>query len=555
MTASPPRNDETELPFDQYQRYRLVADVIEAVRKPGQKLVVLDVGGRTALLRRFLPHDRVELVDVEASEERGLVLGDGSRLPFQERSFDAVVTFDTLEHVPPNRRDDFVRECRRVARRWVVIAGPYRTPETERAEKLLREFLTTKLRERHRYLEEHHENGLPERAPVEQLLEQLGGRVVSIGHGNLERWLPLMGLSLYLDRDAPLRPIAREFFRYYNRVLFASDHEEPVYRHAVVAAFEDAPLPDAAAVLAQGSPPVGAAGPIEHLARELLSFDVQRDVVEAERSRLEDEHTKLAADLRGHRETVASLRAELEKLQEGERVLGAELAREKTEGGAERAVLAADLEAHKSTLAELQATYDAVQAEVAHVRHLLANEQQQGAEVRDALQKDLSAHRTALAEVLGHATSVEKELEALKELLERERCAASEAIDALRADLAGHSAALADARAERHALSTAFEAERRAFGETEAALRAELAAHQEVQAALGAELDTHRTVQAELIHELERMNGVASSLNEDLVAAHRALEAERAVTAHLRAELRDRWKNLKRALRWRKPPL
>ncbi|MDE0916614.1 MAG: class I SAM-dependent methyltransferase, partial [Planctomycetota bacterium] len=117
--------DLLELPFDQYQRYRLVADILNEVRPKGRTLSILDVGGRTALLRQFLPSDDVTAVDLEMSDEPGLVLGDGSRLPFQDGSFDVVAGFDTLEHVPPARRTAFVDECARVASRWVVLIGPY----------------------------------------------------------------------------------------------------------------------------------------------------------------------------------------------------------------------------------------------------------------------------------------------------------------------------------------------------------------------------------------------------------------------------------------------
>ena len=115
------------MPFDQYQRYRLVADLINQVRPRGSSLRILDVGGRTGLLKRFLPSDHIELVDLEASAEPGLVLGDGARLPFVSESFDAVVSFDTLEHVPTRLRGAFVRETWRVAKSWVVLVGPYHT--------------------------------------------------------------------------------------------------------------------------------------------------------------------------------------------------------------------------------------------------------------------------------------------------------------------------------------------------------------------------------------------------------------------------------------------
>jgi len=48
-------SDVRELPFDQYQRYRLVADLFGDRGDGGRPLHVLDVGGGTGLLRRFLP--------------------------------------------------------------------------------------------------------------------------------------------------------------------------------------------------------------------------------------------------------------------------------------------------------------------------------------------------------------------------------------------------------------------------------------------------------------------------------------------------------------------
>src|SRR6185436_11019345 len=54
-------SDVLALPFDQYQRYRLVADLLKSVRGKGPPLTVLDVGGRTAVLRDFLPDARITL--------------------------------------------------------------------------------------------------------------------------------------------------------------------------------------------------------------------------------------------------------------------------------------------------------------------------------------------------------------------------------------------------------------------------------------------------------------------------------------------------------------
>ena len=168
------------LPFDQLQRYRLVAEIVQQVRGQDEVLDVLDVGGRTGLLRQFLPGDRIAAVDPEPPPPEAptprLVLGTGSALPFADDAFDLVCAFDTLEHVPPDQRQAFVSECVRVARRWVVLAGPYTAPAVDAAEQELARFLREELEFDHRYLREHLENGLPERALTEQWLREGGAR-------------------------------------------------------------------------------------------------------------------------------------------------------------------------------------------------------------------------------------------------------------------------------------------------------------------------------------------------------------------------------------------
>jgi SAM-dependent methyltransferase len=300
--------DVLELPFDQYQRYRLAADLLEEVRPRGATWKILDVGGRTALLRSFLPKDRVTLVDLETSAEPGLVLGDGARLPFADASFDVVTAFDTLEHVPPPLRDAFLAECRRVAKTYVAIVGPYQHPAVEESERLLQRFLKEKLGVEHRYLEEHRHHGLPDRARVEAQLSASGATVVSIGHGNLERWLALICLSLYMDYTYELRGVAARFFRFYNGHLYASDHAAPVYRHAIVAGLRGAPLPTGKAALAAPTTPPGAVARMTELAFELADFERAHKALHDERDVLRQIVATLEKDLDGHRKVLAEER-------------------------------------------------------------------------------------------------------------------------------------------------------------------------------------------------------------------------------------------------------
>lgn len=303
--------DPLELPFDQYQRYRLVADIVSRLLPAGRAGAILDVGGRTALLRKFLPGHPITLVDFEPSTETGLVLGDGSRLPFQDRSFDAVTACDTLEHVPAERRADFVRECARVSRGAVVIAGPYREQRVDEAEELLVDLVRGKLGFQHRYLEEHRLRGLPVLAEVERGLAGAGAKVASIGHANLERWLALMGLELYMDEEPQLRKVARRYFRFYNQALYAADFAGPHYRHAAVGWLGSGPLEPLLAGVADPAGGSEAVRPFGELLAELIAFDRERDVYEAERGRLIAVNDGLVLDLEGHRAVLAEQALEL----------------------------------------------------------------------------------------------------------------------------------------------------------------------------------------------------------------------------------------------------
>ena len=53
------------LPFDLYQRHRLAQEVVERVRGRRKRLTILDVGGAPGHLKKFLPRDRIMVLDRE----------------------------------------------------------------------------------------------------------------------------------------------------------------------------------------------------------------------------------------------------------------------------------------------------------------------------------------------------------------------------------------------------------------------------------------------------------------------------------------------------------
>jgi ubiquinone/menaquinone biosynthesis C-methylase UbiE len=83
----------------------------------------LDVGGGTGVMAQAIKTlfglDRVASVDVEdrflPSLSIETVIYDGTTLPFPDGSFDCILLFNVLHHVPVASRAMLMRECRRVA--------------------------------------------------------------------------------------------------------------------------------------------------------------------------------------------------------------------------------------------------------------------------------------------------------------------------------------------------------------------------------------------------------------------------------------------------------
>src|SRR5215210_3649115 len=132
------------LPFDQHQRYRIVADVIERLREDSGPLQILDVGSGEGMILNFLSEDRVTILDQSDAEGvPGFVKGDATALPFEDEAFDFVVGVDVYEHLRAEARDRCLSELRRPARRGVLLAAPFDSDVVRDAERLANEFHRT----------------------------------------------------------------------------------------------------------------------------------------------------------------------------------------------------------------------------------------------------------------------------------------------------------------------------------------------------------------------------------------------------------------------------
>lgn len=119
---------------------------------------VLDVGGRGSEMARLRPR-RTTVVSANIEEPCDVVVAH-DRLPFADRSFDAVTSCDVLEHIPPAARDGHLAELVRVARDRVILCFPVWSPQKEAAEHALHARLAD-LGVQFDFLDEHLEHGLP----------------------------------------------------------------------------------------------------------------------------------------------------------------------------------------------------------------------------------------------------------------------------------------------------------------------------------------------------------------------------------------------------------
>lgn len=141
---------------DLVERHTVVARLL-AEHLPGEGATVLDVGGRAGLLAEYTRR-RVTAINPDGTGDLRL---EGSDLPFAGGAFDAVVTIDTLEHVPPVQRQPFVQACGRVARQLLIVAAPFGSEAHVRRERELDELHRSVYGHYHPYLHEHVVHGLP----------------------------------------------------------------------------------------------------------------------------------------------------------------------------------------------------------------------------------------------------------------------------------------------------------------------------------------------------------------------------------------------------------
>jgi hypothetical protein len=182
--------------YDLSRRYAQVAALLDRLcRDLPEPVRLLEVGcGVTNLLPGYFDAERVQVVRCDllpvVEGEPGYVQLDPDQpLPFATESMDAVCALEVLEHLPAAKRQAFLAECLRVARRGCVWTCPDGRPEVESAEQLADAAYFARHGRAHPYLREHREFGLPTVAQVSEWLRQLDCPFAVFDGTALSDWL------------------------------------------------------------------------------------------------------------------------------------------------------------------------------------------------------------------------------------------------------------------------------------------------------------------------------------------------------------------------------
>lgn len=182
--------------YDSYERHKAV----ELLLGKASCDLVLDVGGQTGVLARFCTQAPVIALNVDTS---GDVRYAGEVFPFGSRAFDAVVSLDTLEHLPRKLRMSFVSECIRVAKTFVLIAAPVGTPAHAAYEERIDGLYYRVYGVFNRWLHEHIFYGLPTATDLiefKRLMEREQLYVKILYAGDFEKQCRALEWSLLLSQ-------------------------------------------------------------------------------------------------------------------------------------------------------------------------------------------------------------------------------------------------------------------------------------------------------------------------------------------------------------------
>ncbi|NMF04276.1 class I SAM-dependent methyltransferase [Clostridium beijerinckii] len=229
------------IPFDQYQRYKTTADVVDSYRRENQTFRILEVGANAHRnLEKFLVKDDITYIDIDFPDDlqdEHMIKGDATDMIFEDKSFDIVVGLDVYEHIPKDRRMLFIKEISRVAKEGFIIGAPFDYDKTTEAEYRVNSLYKSLYGVDFIWLEEHIQNLLPSMKQTREYLEDDNIPYIIGYHGNIDIWEKLMSMYFLSTKNQMSQIYKEQLDSFYNKYIYSLDFEEEgenVYRSFVI---------------------------------------------------------------------------------------------------------------------------------------------------------------------------------------------------------------------------------------------------------------------------------------------------------------------------------
>lgn len=174
-------------------RYLPIVSVLKKKHLTHSK--ILEVGSGSLGITPYLKTS-IDAVDVDFSgpqiELLNKIKGSATNLPMRKNSYDVVISSDTLEHLPKDKREQSIFEMLRVAKKLVVIVVPTGKLSEEQDQKLDKYFQKV-FGKQDKFLSEHVQNGLPQN---DEILVNIDKSTRSLGKTVRINSQPLLNLTV-----------------------------------------------------------------------------------------------------------------------------------------------------------------------------------------------------------------------------------------------------------------------------------------------------------------------------------------------------------------------
>lgn len=231
-----------DIAFDQYQRYKTTEIIVNALKEYHKlkSIKIIEVGANEHKnLEKFLDKDDIYYLDINIPKnlenDSRYILGDATNLVnIRDNEYDMVVALDVYEHIPDDKREDFLKELDRVSKYGVMICAPFNYKHVEDAEVRANEYFKSLTGENFIWLKEHIDEKLPSIDKTNDIIRNMNRKLINFEHGDIYLWEKLIKCHFFSAEFRETTGYRTLIDKFYNTNIFLNDVGNKNYRTFIV---------------------------------------------------------------------------------------------------------------------------------------------------------------------------------------------------------------------------------------------------------------------------------------------------------------------------------